>query len=252
MQRAFLLFCASLAVGCGLAGQVRTAWGQSTPELTAAKLQPPRQGREPGSAAGAAKQEPAAEEESSTSDETASELAELFAEFAAKPDRESYLAVRDVLVASEYYNSNSDELNQAQELALSGEWEAAQEVLDRSRENLILSPLAYMVRSQIAAELGDEETAEAMHLNALACCEGILATGDGTSESPYLVVRVSDEYDLLAYLQKEPDRQGLVNDGDRVCDVLTCADGTEIWFDIKDAFESLSRSLLNGPESRDQ
>ena len=80
-------------------------------------------------------------------------------------------------------------------------------------------------------------------LVAATCCEGILATGDGTKEKPYLVTRTSDEYDILQYLDKQFGGQALVSDGDRNFDVMTCSDGTELWFDITDPFKKLEESL---------
>jgi hypothetical protein len=76
-----------------------------------------------------------------------------------------------------------------------------------------------------------------------ACTEGILGTGDGTADHPYLVVRVSDEYDILRHLKKRSTSQGLRRKDDKSCDVMTCADGSQIWFDVSAPFNRLMRRL---------
>ena len=67
-----------------------------------------------------------------------------------------------------------------------------------------------------------------------ACLQGILATGDGSRRKPYLVSQLSDEYDVLKLLGQTCEKQHLVQRGPRSCDVLTCDDGSQRWFNISD------------------
>ena len=121
--------------------------------------------------------------------------------------------------------------------------EEATERLAQAMPNLLLSPRAHMVFAFIADKTGDEKTAEVEQLVAAACCEGILATGDGTKANPYLVVRTSDERDVMHYLDRQFKQQSLVEDGDRHLDLIECEDGSEMWFDITDAYAKLGESL---------
>jgi hypothetical protein len=72
------------------------------------------------------------------------------------------------------------------------------------------------------------------------CIEGILSTGDGIQEHPYVVTRISDEYDILLALEKEMESQALCEINNLHCDVMTLADGEEIVFDITDCYAKLS------------
>ena len=48
---------------------------------------------------------------------------------------------------------------------------------------------------------------------------------------------------MLVHLEKAPAGQGLVSRHGKHFDVMRCTDGTEIWFDVSDAFSSLQRKL---------
>ena len=80
---------------------------------------------------------------------------------------------------------------------------------------------------------------------AATCCEGILTTGEGSKSQPYLVLRTSDEHDIVRYLDKKFAGQALVHDGDRHLDHVRCDDDFEIWFDITDAYNKLGESFGN-------
>lgn len=163
-------------------------------------------------------------------------MGELFARFLESPDRESYIAVRTALVSSDYYDAYSNEMDGLDQLLDAGKFEEASRKLTDSMPNLLLSPWAHFIMSFIADKLNDEKGAHAESLIAAACCKGILATGDGTKDKPYIVVRVSDEYDVLQYVGKGLELQSLIHDGNRHFDLVKCRDGSELWFDITDAF----------------
>lgn len=113
--------------------------------------------------------------------------------------------------------------------------------------NYLLSPGAHLLLGDIYEKLGDEESARRERTIAIRCVKAILASGDGTADRPYLVTRVSDEYDVLAYLKKPMERQSLQQRGGRACDVMCCKDGSEIWFDISEAFGKLGGMMRQEP-----
>ena len=62
------------------------------------------------------------------------------------------------------------------------------------------------------------------------------------------MTRISDEYDLLRRLRKASQRQGLLGKDNRRFDVLHCTDGSEVWFDVTETFESLKRKMQKAGE----
>lgn len=171
------------------------------------------------------------------------DIRDLFFTMVDGPSRETYLTCAEAIAALDAWEPYSADLNDAQRLYQSGDRDGAQALLFEGMKtlNLIMSPRAHMVLGFIAEERGELEEARFERLFAFGCMEAICQTGDGTRQHPYLVMRTSDEYDVLGYLQKKPREQGLVNgDGRRKLDRVECEDGSVVWFDITRPFSSLS------------
>jgi len=179
-------------------------------------------------------------------------MKEQFIRFMGSPSCETYLAVREALLALPDYKPYSDELNSIARLLEAGSVAFVQEKISESFPNLLLSPRAHLYLGLAAEKLNDEHSAGMERFIAATCVEGILATGDGSKEQPYLVCRSTDEYDVLQYLGKEFRGQSLVDDGDRQFDVMQSDDGSEIWFDITAAYKTLERRFDRAPRSPDQ
>jgi hypothetical protein len=161
---------------------------------------------------------------------------EEFFRFLHTPCCATFVAVLACVASSEKYNPLSDELERANEFLDAGKLDEARSLLRESMPNLLLSPGAHSMLAYIAEQVGDDQTAEMEGKLAATCAEGVLATGDGSNESPYLVLRISDEHDVIAYLGKEFESQSLVEDGERHLDRVRCTDGSELWFDVTQAF----------------
>jgi len=171
----------------------------------------------------------------------AGEARELFAAFLEKPGKETYLAVFKAVTEAKSYDPYSTDLDDAWGLVREQKFRDAQEKLDKAMPNLLLSPRAHTLAAMAAEGLGEAEKGKAERDAAAKCVQGMLATGDGSADKPYLVTRVSDEYDLLRHLKRAKTSQGLKHKGDKAFDVMQCADGSEVWFDITVVFGSLSR-----------
>tara|TARA_B100000686_G_C16455642_1_gene794405 strand:- start:274 stop:813 length:540 start_codon:yes stop_codon:yes gene_type:complete len=150
------------------------------------------------------------------------------------PSRERYLACLAMLAEQESYDPYSDELARARRLLDEGAFEAADTLLMKAigNGNLLLSASAHMLLGYAAHKVGDTKRSTAERWIARRCFDALLLTGDGTRQSPYVVARISDEYDVLHLLGKQLDRQSLHEDADGRFDAMNCTDGETIWFDI--------------------
>ena len=173
----------------------------------------------------------------------AGEAKELFAAFLEKPSKESYLKVFAAVTSDKGYNPYSTDLNDAWDLVKEKKFKEALEKLDKGMPNLLLSPRAHGMTAMAADGLGDAAKAKSEREAAAKCAQGMLATGDGSPDKPYLVTRVSDEYDLLRNLKKMRKTQGLKHKDGKSFDVMQCADDTEVWFDITVVFGSMAKKL---------
>jgi hypothetical protein len=159
-----------------------------------------------------------------------------------EPDQQRYQELRQAVIRHEGYNGYSDDLGGCEKLYEEKRYEEVRAGLRDAMPNLLLSPRAHMLAALAARHLGDEQSSEMEGFIFNCCMEGILGSGDGTESAPYLVLRVSDEYDVLMHLSKTMRQQALIEREEKSFDVLTCEDGTELWFDITD--------MHNRPENR--
>jgi hypothetical protein len=80
--------------------------------------------------------------------------------------------------------------------------------------------------------LGDAAEAELCRFQFQTCLDGLLGTGEGTVTSPYQVLHISDQYDVMHALGLRGQNQHAVQRKRRCLDVISCEDGTEVWFDV--------------------
>lgn len=168
---------------------------------------------------------------------------ELLLALSENPTRENYLDLYRAVVSRPEYDPYSTELNQVIELLQAERASQAGEVLSQAMPNLILSPRAHHIASQVYEKMGDAQAAAAEKALVSVCLRGIMASGEGTPESPYVVARVSDERDLAAYLDHKVEGSSLHARDDRFLDALHLADGEQLWFDITDAYQRLQSQL---------
>lgn len=166
-------------------------------------------------------------------------MREKLAAFVTSPSPDTYHAIRDEVIASDHYDPYSSELDQLDGPLAAQEYSQVRESISAAMPNLLLSPRAHWILSFVAMKTNDLDDAAFERALALLCTEGILGTGDGGRGKPYVVVRVSDEYDVMRHLGKKKVEQSLVLDGDRHLDVVRCEDGSELWFEITDPYQRL-------------
>jgi hypothetical protein len=163
-------------------------------------------------------------------------------QFVESPTRETYLAVREAALAETPLPIAATDLASLADLL---EAEAHDEVLariDALPASKVLSPRVHYLAAEAAEALGDLDTVELERFLFVVCLRGLLATGDGTRHAPYSVCHATDEHDLLETSGLAAARQQVVEHEGALCDVVTCTDGREVWFDVSAV---LSRPLLS-------
>lgn len=118
---------------------------------------------------------------------------------------------------------------------------------------LKLSPRVHELAALAAERAGDARDAEIEQFLFRVCTQGILASGDGSLDRPYLAVQLEDEAVLLAILGREAFSQALVAVGSRMLDAVLCRDGSEVFFDVTHLVVAAPRKvrrLVGAPGSR--
>ena len=170
-------------------------------------------------------------------------MQELFVAFLSDPTPESFRAVREFVVNSPNYNGYSQDLRDMECALDEKRFADVKSTFAEAQPNLLLSPLAHLLLSAALKEEGNARASDLERFICFRCVDGLTSTGDGTRARPYLVLRTSDEYDVLNAQGKQFASQHLVHEGGKSYDCMTCDDGTELWFDITEMMAAMARRL---------
>lgn len=155
-----------------------------------------------------------------------------FETFIKDGDLRSYHEVRELLAADPRYQPYSSELRRLNDLCAARKCEEMRALMPAMLPNLLLSPSFHLFAGIVARELEDDRTADLEAAVARRCLEALLATGDGSEARPFHIMRVEDEYDVMAARGMEVEDQEPVERDGRYFDVLRDGQGGETWFDV--------------------
>jgi hypothetical protein len=164
------------------------------------------------------------------------EIHSLFDSLLEEPSIDKFLHLRKFLVNFENYSPYSRELDDMKKCVATGDAQGAIDLFRNTFPNLLISPAAHLTLSATYECLGNKELTDLEKRVGFFLIGAIMKTGDGTRQHPYLVARISDEYDVLSALGKERGTQELCSEKSRFLDVQTCLDGTQVCFDVTDPY----------------
>lgn len=154
--------------------------------------------------------------------------------YSATPTPAALAALRAHIRASPNFDADLVPLEVIGPLASMGQHSELVTALSSLMPGALLSPSAHAGLAGALRRSGDPEGAlREASLSRLAL-DSILSTGDGSSGSPYSVLRISDEYDVVLCLGRRTRSQALVEERDRTVDRHSCTDGSTLFFDVTD------------------
>ncbi len=156
---------------------------------------------------------------------------------------ESFLSFRDAVAASPDYSPYSDYKETVYDFLENEKFGEAEEYLTSVMPGWFFNPGIHKLMSFVLHKLGKEKEAQIEFQLAMLLLEGILSTGDGSRNRPYLVLSTDDEYDVIEYFEKKITSQSLVKEGNRQCDLMKCDDNARIYFDITVPYSNLEKQL---------
>ncbi|MEM9248578.1 MAG: hypothetical protein AAGB05_07755 [Pseudomonadota bacterium] len=162
-------------------------------------------------------------------------MADPFSDFLEMPNADSFRALRSAIITAPDYDMFSDGLSKLETLVTEGAHAAVPALVPELMPTWLLSARVHFLLSQSAEARGEADRARNEQRMAEACMIGLRATGDGTPEAPFEPVLPSDEYDLADLLDRKVISQRREDRSGRAYDVLECAEGPELWFDITDS-----------------
>jgi hypothetical protein len=159
-------------------------------------------------------------------------LIELAVDYGATRYAATLDALHRTVRSASNYDPNLDVMRTAGPLLEAGRGEEAVAAVRALMPGAFFSPAAHQALAAAHELIGDLNAAERERAIAGLAGEAILASGDGSREQPWVVLRVSDEYDVLRHLGLHADAQRLERADGLTLDRLTCNDGSELWFDL--------------------
>lgn len=154
------------------------------------------------------------------------------AAFVEQPSRKTFLAARDAVLRESPLPLIAAEIVVLDRMLDQEQYQDMLDRLDTLPPAKVLSPRVHFLAAEAADALGHTTDREMERCLFVVTLKGLLATGDGTSANPYLVCNSSDEHDILEALGCEASRQSIVENAGRMCEVVSCSDGREVWFDV--------------------
>lgn len=162
---------------------------------------------------------------------TATTYADLVDAHLADPTVETLEPLRDAVRSAPDFDPELRVRAQADALLREGRHDDAVSALEASMPGSLLSPAVHAMLATALRRTGHAAAAARHARLARAALDGILATGDGSAERPWSVLRISDEYDVVDSLGTRPVSQGLLADATRRVDRIECEDGRTLHFD---------------------
>lgn len=163
------------------------------------------------------------------------------------PNLNNFLELRTTYLKSPVYTPYVNYMDSASVLLGNEQYPEALDYLKSVLPGFFLSPSFHRILAFIYHQLFriHEEYLERNLADSL--LHGILSSGDGSEQHPYLVLYVGDEYEVLAHLGKKHRLQQLVMKEGCSFDLLTCDDDGLLWFDVT---AMLNRQAGNNEEQK--
>ena len=147
------------------------------------------------------------------------------------PSRENTATLRTAIQGAPNYVT-SPAFEPAATAVQTGDYPRAFDALMGLMPAVFLSPLAHSLLARTLLGLGQEDDASREKAFARASLVTILDSGDGSLARPWIVLRITDEYDVLASLGEKSSMQVPLEDGGRLIDAITTRTGNTYHFEL--------------------
>lgn len=159
-------------------------------------------------------------------------MQDLLQKFFAHPGPRNYLRVRERLLSRRRGRARPMQLVNLVELFKGGSYQQVRRAIDEMMPAWALSPAVYWLGACAARELDDACEAEVDRFAYHACIQGIMATGAGSEDRPFLITYSSDIDEVLYQMKRVRQRLELQRGKRGLCDVAWCPSGEPFWFSL--------------------
>lgn len=157
-------------------------------------------------------------------------LRDLVTGYLESQDLEHLEPLRRAVTGSATFDPDLNLLPEVGPLMEEGRHEEVVRTVTAKMPGAALNPTAHMALAAAHEALGRAAEAERESTMARVAVSSVLLTGEGTQESPWSVLRVADEYDILRAKGISPRGQSSRWVEGRLVDRHETEDGAEVWF----------------------
>ena len=161
-------------------------------------------------------------------------LEDAWEEFLHRPTCASFTSVRECVLKEDSFTPSALVLVELSQLLAGEEYTHVLERVEELMPAWAICPRIHFLAGSAAEALDDAEESELCQFLSSTCVDGILSTGDGSRNNPWLVTYPSDAQDCLARLGLSVKSQQLVNDGDAMLDIIQANNDRIYCFDVSD------------------
>ena len=184
------------------------------------------------------------------------EFTRLFCAFTDAPEQqEQFLKAREEFVSlSTYHPYETGDFHRFSDYVFQGSYESAVMLDTTIMYSWMLSPEYHLIRHHLYVMLDDHERAQHARWLAELLLQALLATGDGTEETPYLVSSLSDIYAIIETIcggvtEYCVGQEVRVVEG-RYIDRVAISEEYALYFDVSDMIASCCPSIAQGAQSQ--
>lgn len=163
---------------------------------------------------------------------------ERFADFLQHPTPDRWLSLREHLISRPDFAPHAPEWRQLEDAFAEGSYDRVFTLGEPLAQRGCLSPRFHFLVGVAAEEAGDLERAHWHRQCTQLCLTGLLQSGDGSRQDPYLCTYPWDCYDILRALGHQPQGQRLIQHEGRWYDVLTIEEDQDVWFDVTEILQA--------------
>lgn len=155
---------------------------------------------------------------------------DLVRDYVRHPDDERLHALREAVTRSSSFDPDLELHSAMAPLLRRGDHAAVVTGIIEQMPGAALNPSAHRLLSFALAALGERAASEREARMSRLSVSSVLATGDGSHERPWSVLRVADEYDILRARKVRVGSQSTRREEGRVLDRHESPDGQVTWF----------------------
>lgn len=143
--------------------------------------------------------------------------------------------LRDAVQSASNYSSGRELTSTVVPLLERGAYAEARDAVLATMPGSFLSPSAHTALSRAHLALGAGAAADQERAFARASLVSILNSGSGSMQAPWVVLRITDEYDVISAMGTTVTEQVVSQPEGRMLDQLTTEDGQQLWFELRNA-----------------